>query len=400
MNERRLWQWSGLDEGGTPCGGLAWAADRATALQQLYQQNIWPLKVKRQSVARQYWNLTYKIHFIRQLATLLQAGIALPQGLAMLAEQHSRAQWQALLQELAQQVTQGVPFSDALKAWPGVFPPLFIALIRTGEITGKLDECCQRLAVQQEEQQALRKKVVKALRYPGIIFVMALLVTIGMAGFVLPEFAAIYRAFNAPLPALTHGVMAFSAFITGSGHWLALITATLITVILRCRRNPHWQWQEQNLLLRLPLVGELVRGQRLSQIYTILAMTQQAGLPLLQGLEAVVQTLSSPFWRQMLERIMRKIADGVPFWKTLEQEKGFTPLCRQLIYTAEETGSMDLMLARLAHWHTGQTHERADSLSSTLEPLMMVVIGLIVGTLVIAMYLPVFQMGDAMSGAG
>ncbi|MBL7635001.1 protein transport protein HofC [Atlantibacter hermannii] len=400
MNERRLWQWSGLNDEGAPCGGLFWAADRPTALQQLYQQNIWPLKLKRHSVARQYWNLTYKIHFIRQLATLLQAGIALPQGLSMLAEQHSRLQWQALLWELAQQVTQGVPFSEALKAWPRVFSPLFIALIRTGEITGKLDECCQRLAAQQEEQQALRKKVVKALRYPGIIFVMALLVTIGMAGFVLPEFAAIYRAFNAPLPALTQGVMAFSAFITGSGHWLALLTGALIGVVLRCRRNPNWQWQEQNLLLRLPLVGELVRGQRLSQIYTILAMTQQAGLPLLQGLEAVVQTLESPFWRQMLERIMQKIADGVPFWKTLEEEKGFTPLCRQLIYTAEETGSMDLMLARLAHWHTGQTHERADSLSSTLEPLMMVVIGLIVGTLVIAMYLPVFQMGDAMSGAG
>ena len=399
MSERRLWQWSGLDDQGAPCSGLVWGAERTTALQHLYDRNIWPLKVKRQTVSRQYWNLTYKIHFIRQLATLLQAGIALPQGLSMLAEQHSRLQWRALLQALAQQVTEGVPFSDALKAWPRVFPPLFIALIRTGEITGKLDECCLRLAVQQEEQQALRKKVVKALRYPGVIFVMALLVTIGMAGFVLPEFAAIYRAFNAPLPALTQGVMAFSAFITGSGHWLALAAGALIAVILRCRRNPNWQWQEQNLLLRLPLVGELVRGQRLSQIYTILAMTQQAGLPLLQGLEAVMQTLTSPFWRQMLARIMQKIGDGVPFWKTLEEEKGFTPLCRQLIYTAEETGSMDLILARLAHWHTGQTHERADSLSSTLEPLMMVVIGLIVGTLVIARYLPVFQMGDAMSGA-
>lgn len=399
MNNHRLWQWKGLDAQGTRCCGLVWATTRTEVMQQLYEQNIWPLKLKRQAVLRQHWSLNYNIHLIRQLATLLQAGIALPQGLSMLAEQHARPQWQALLRELARQVTQGVPFSDALNAWPNVFPPLFIALIRTGELTGRLDECCQRLAIQQEEQQALQKKVIKALRYPAIVLVMALLVTIGMAGFVLPEFAAIYRAFNAPLPALTRGVMAFSAFITGNAHWLILFSLGLVAAVLKCRQNLHWQWHEQNLLLRLPLAGELIRGQKLSQIYTILAMTQHAGLPLLQGLDAVMQTLTSPFWRQMLERIMQKIADGVPFWKTLEEEKGFTPLCRQLIYTAEETGSLDLILARLARWHTGQTQERADSLASSLEPLMMVVIGLIVGTLVIAMYLPVFQMGDAMSGA-
>lgn len=400
MNERRLWRWNGLDAQGAPCHGLLWALTRADALDSLGEQGIWLVKLKRQTVSRQYWGISHKIHFIRQLATLLQAGIALPQGLSMLAEQHSRQQWQALLRELAQQVMQGVPFSDALRAWPGVFPPLFISLIRTGEITGKLDECCQRLAVQQEDQQALQKKVIKALRYPGFIFVMAMLVTLGMAGFVLPEFAAIYRAFNAPLPALTRGVMAFSTFITTWAHWLLLMSAALVLALFKCRQNPRWQWHEQNILLRLPLAGELLRGQRLSQIYTILAMTQQAGLPLLNGLEAVKQTQTSPFWRQMLERIMQNISDGMPFWKALEAENGFTPLCRQLIHTAEETGSMDLILTRLARWHSGRTQEQADSLSSTLEPLMMVVIGGIVGTLVIAMYLPVFRMGDAMSGAG
>lgn len=399
MNERRLWQWRGLDEQGVPCDGLLWAAGRAEVMQRLYERNIWPRKLTRHSVSRQQWKLPHKIHFIRQLATLLQAGIALPQGLSMLAEQHSRPPWQALLQELARQVTQGVPFSDALKAWPAVFPPLFIALIRTGEMTGKLDECCLQLAMQQEEQHALQKKVIKALRYPGIILVMALLVTIGMAGFVLPEFAAIYRAFNAPLPALTRSVIAFSAFLTGNAPGLIIGVITGIAVVHQGRQSEKWQRYEHAILLRLPLAGELVRGQRLSQIYTILAMTQQAGLPLLHGLDAVMQTLGSPFWRQMLERIMQRIRDGVPFWKALEDETGFTPLCRQLIHTAEETGSMDLILARLARWHTGQTQERADSLSSSLEPIMMVVIGLIVGTLVIAMYLPVFQMGDAMSGA-
>lgn len=399
MRERHLWVWHGLDATSQPCEGSVWAQARTDVVQHLQEQGVWPLRLKRQTISRQYWNLTYKIHFIRQLATLLQAGIALPQGLSMLAEQHSRPQWQALMRELAQQIMQGISFSEALKTWPDVFPPLFIALIRTGEITGKLDECCQRLASQQEEQQALQKKVIKALRYPGFIFLMALLVTIGMTGFVLPEFAAIYRAFNAPLPALTRAVMAFSTFITDNALWLVLVSIVLTVSVLKGRKNHQWQWQEQNILLRVPLVGELIRGQRLSQIYTILAMTQQTGLPLLQGLDAVVQTLSSLFWRQMLERIMQKISDGVPFWKALEDEKGFTPLCRQLIHTAEETGSMDLILARLAHWHSGQTQERADSLSSTLEPLMMMVIGLIVGTLVIAMYLPVFQMGDAMSGA-
>ncbi|WP_312837992.1 type II secretion system F family protein, partial [Atlantibacter hermannii] len=279
MNNRRLWQWNGVDEQGIPCQGLSWAAERAEVIQHLYERNIWLLKLKRRAVSRQQWSLTSKIHIIRQLATLLQAGIALPQGLTMLAEQHARPQWQALLNELARQVTQGVPFSDALNAWPEVFPPLFIALIRTGEITGKLDECCQRLALQQEEQLALQKKVVKALRYPGIIMVMAVLVTVGMAGFVLPEFAAIYHAFNAPLPALTQGVMAFSAFITGHAHLLLAGCLVTLAVVIRCQKNQRWQWHKQRILLRTPVMGALIRGQRLSQIYTILAMTQQAGLP-------------------------------------------------------------------------------------------------------------------------
>ncbi|EOL9022046.1 protein transport protein HofC [Cronobacter dublinensis] len=396
--DNQLWRWRGVNKDGVSDAGVLWAPDKISASLQLMDSDVHPLMLKRASINKRYWSSEHKILVIRQLAALLQAGVSLTQALTMLAGQHPVAQWQALLGQLAQQLGRGVAFSQTLRQWPEIFPPLFVSLMHTGELTGKLDVCCQQLAQQQEDQQKLRKQVIKALRYPAFIFIVALLLTLGMTCFVLPQFTAIYRSFNTPLPLVTRAVIALSEALMHYAAWWLSLLLLAPGVIIRLRRRPKWQLREATLLLKVPLFGPLIRGQQLSQIYTVLSLMQRAGIPLLQSLASVEETLASPLWRQAVGRVKQGIAEGLPLWRALEQEVVFTALCIQLIRTGEETGALDIMLEKLAGWHLGQTSERAQTLAATLEPLMMMVIGLIVGTLVVAMYLPIFRLGDAMSG--
>lgn len=397
MAKQQLWHWRGIAHDGQPCEGKLWAVRRTDMLLHLQQNSICPLAIRRLPV--RHWSVRQRIHFIRQLATLLQAGIPLTEGLLLLAQQHPQPQWQALASHLAGRLHEGVTFAAAISQWPFVFPPLFAALLHTGELTGRLDECCQQLASQQEQQLLLQQKVGKALRYPALILLLAVLVTIGMLGFVLPEFAAIYQSFDAPLPLLTQSVMALSGLITR--HTLAVTTLFLSVIIaaIALHKHPASRITWQKILLHTPLLKTLIRAQRLSQIYTVLALCQQTGLPLLQALDNVISTQPCPVCQKTLRYVRQQISEGVPFCQAIAQQPLFSGLCRQLIRTGELTGTLDLMLQRLAHWHSEQARQRADQLASALEPAMMLIIGGIIGTLVLAMYLPVFQLGDII-GAG
>ena len=193
MASKQLWRWHGITGDGNAQDGMRWAESRALLLMALQQQMVTPLSLKRIAINSAQWRGDKSAEVIHQLATLLKAGLTLSEGLALLAEQHPSKQWQALLQSLAHDLEQGIAFSNALLPWSEVFPPLYQAMIRTGELTGKLDECCFELARQQKAQRQLTDKVKSALRYPIIILAMAIMVVVAMLHFVLPEFAAIYK---------------------------------------------------------------------------------------------------------------------------------------------------------------------------------------------------------------
>jgi len=398
MSRRYLFHWQAMDDDGTVHRGCGFAFDATQIMDAMTNTRQLPLKISRGRLYRtRDWQWQHKIAFIRQLATLLKAGMSLVGSLQLLAEGHPEASWQALLSDLQRRITAGDPFSEALREWPEVFPPLYSALIHIGELTGELDACCLRLAQQQERQQLLQQKVKKALRYPLFILAVALLVSVGMLVFVLPEFVAIYRTFNAPLPAFTATVITLSQLLQ---HQAPLLLLLMTAAIFFCRqqrkKSVAWQQREQRLLLKLPLLSPLYRGSQLSQIYTTLALTQQAGLTLLQSLQAVEKTLNAVIWREGIAALQQHIAAGNPLHQALKPHSLFTPLCYQLIKVGEESGSLDTLLGRLASWHEAQTHQLADTLAAALEPLMMVVIGVIVGALVVAMYLPVFRLGEAL----
>ncbi|QMD49465.1 protein transport protein HofC [Citrobacter freundii] len=400
MSAKQLWRWQGINNEGKSLEGTLWADTRPSLMLALEEQQITPLRIKRMRVKTSHWSREKSAETIHQLATLLKAGLTLSTGLALLAEQHPSSQWQALLRTLAYDMEQGITLSTSLSQWQHVFPPLYLAMIRTGELTGKLDDCCFELAYQQKKQQQLADKVKKALRYPIIIITMAVLVVFAMLQFVLPEFAAIYQTFNTPLPALTQWIIAIAHF-SGQWGWLAIALGLVaIAAHQLINQKPYWLALRQKLLLSLPVIGPMVRGQKLTQIFTVLALTQNAGIPFLQGLESVTETLANPFWSQRLALVQQDISSGKPIWLALKNSDEFSPLCIQLVRTGEASGSLDAMLRNLAHHHGEKTLAQAENLAALLEPALLVITGLIIGTLVVAMYLPIFHLGDAMSGVG
>lgn len=400
MAIKQLWQWDGLDAQGRHHQGTCWEESRNAVMLHLLQQHIQPLTLRRRPVRQRLWRGEYSCEIIHQLATLLQAGLALPESLLLLAKQQPSPQWQALLEALAQELERGETFCAALGRWPEVFPPLYLTMVRTGELTGQLDACCFSLAEQQKTQLALASKVKKALRYPLIILGLAFVVVLAMVYLVLPEFAKIYQTFNTPLPALTRGVIASAELIRHGSAPLLLFIAAIALLFVRLKKNVAWQKQLQKMLLACPLAGPLIRGQTLSQIFTVLALTQRSGIAFLHGLESVKETLSCPWWQEIISKVHQQIAQGQAISAALQASGVFTPLCVQLVSTGEASGALDAMLLNLARHHHQRTHQQADGLASMLEPLLLVVTGVIIGTLVVAMYLPIFHLGDAMSGAG
>ena len=392
MAANQLWRWRAHTKDGEPRSGTLWATDRNAAFTRLMRNDLHPLTLTR-CAQRNRWRPHHCDEMFHQLATLLQAGLTLSHSLQMLAEQHPSKPWQALLQSIADELSEGCPFSESLKKWPAVFSPLHVSMVKTGELTGKLEVCCRQLAQQQKAQQQLSAKVKKALRYPAIVLTLAVLVVLAMVTLVLPEFAAIYKTFNTPLPVLTQMVMGMAAFMQSYALALFVLLLAPLAVAWALRQNPRWQC----ILLHTPVMGALAKGQKLGHVFTVLSLTQQAGIPFLQGLESAEETVESQYWQGILRGVREDIEKGLPVWSSFQRAAIFTPLCVQLLRTGEMSGALDIMLANLARHHTEQTFQRAENLAALLEPVLLIVTGVIIGTLVVAMYLPIFHLGDAMS---
>ncbi|MDX7480263.1 protein transport protein HofC [Enterobacter roggenkampii] len=392
MAANQLWRWRALTKDGELRSGTLWTTDRNAAFTRLMRNDLHPLTLTR-CAQRHRWRPHHCDEMFHQLASLLQAGLTLSHSLQMLAEQHPLKPWQALLQSIADELSEGCPFSESLKKWPAVFSPLHVSMVKTGELTGKLEVCCRQLAQQQKAQQQLSAKVKKALRYPAIVLTLAVLVVLAMVTLVLPEFAAIYKTFNTPLPVLTQMVMGMAAFMQSYALALFVLLLAPLAVAWALRQNPRWQC----ILLHTPVMGALAKGQKLGHVFTVLSLTQQAGIPFLQGLESAEETVESQYWQGMLRGVREDIEKGLPVWSSFQRAAIFTPLCVQLLRTGEMSGALDIMLANLARHHTEQTFQRAENLAALLEPVLLIVTGVIIGTLVVAMYLPIFHLGDAMS---
>ncbi|AWK14926.1 protein transport protein HofC [Candidatus Fukatsuia symbiotica] len=404
MNSRRLYRWQAINKNGYLQEDIFLATEKTAVYEHIIKHGLQPISIKSgKRIADSYWQGEHLTTITRQLATLLQSSLPLVNSLQLLAKEAEAPAWRCLLHEISQKVIQGLSFSEAIGHYPQIFPALYCQLIAVGELTGNLDQCCSRLAEQQEQQQQLQKKVSKALRYPLFVCVITLLVSIVMLVIVLPQFAEIYQSFAAPLPLLTRGLLFLSDMLIGYGLYVILLLTVMgVGYCRKLRKIPHWRQREQACLLRLPFFSALIRGNCLGQIFQTLAMTQISGLTLAAGLQAAALSVNNFFYQQAIYGIYQQIVQGTPLHHALSQynlyssRPLFPPLCQQLIRVGEESGSLDLLLEKLAYWHQQQTQELADSLTQMLEPILMLVVGTIVGVLVIAMYLPIFQLGNIM----
>lgn len=394
--EWRLYQWQAVDTLGSIQQGNSIEINKDIIYQQLFAAGLQPVSIRmKQRLRRHFWKNQERVAFVRQLATLLQAGLPLMNSLTLLGNEHTKPAWNCVLLNIAKGVREGKPLSEMLGQYPDTFPDIYRQIISIGELTGQLDKCCLQLATQQEQQAELRDKVKKALRYPLLVSAIATIVTLLMLTLVLPEFAKIYASFDAKLPWFTQMLINTSEALITTGPWIAGgLLLCCFGYLQKMHPHIHWKLREQRLLLRLPLTSRLVTDSSLGQIFQTLAMTQQAGMTLIAGLAAASASVSNLHFQAALSQIREQIIQGIPLHKAFVQSPLFPTLCHQLIKIGEESGSLDELLQKLAQLHNHKANSLADTLSQTIEPVLMAVMGIIVGGLVIAMYLPIFQLGS------
>lgn len=394
-----LFKWQALNESGQACSGESLSTQPQVVIKLLIQKGLQPVSIKKHCRLRQrYWKNRERVAFIRQLATLLQTGLPLTMSLNLLATDNPLPAWRCVLEEVVKKVNEGQPLSETLLNYPQVFPPIYSKVIAIGELTGQLDSCCLQLANQQEQSLRLQKRVKKALRYPLIVLVAAAAITLLMLTLVLPEFTNIYISFDAQLPWFTRMLIAGSDRVIEYGPLMAILTALCFGGYSHYL-HPHekWQWREQSWLLKLPIVKKLIAYGCLCHLFQTLVLTQHAGMTLSAGLEAAESSIKNLHYKRAIGQLSRQLTQGVPLHRALAESVLFPPLCRQLVRIGEESGSLDSLLQKLAEWHAEQANEIAESMAQKIEPLMMLVMGVVVGGLVIAMYLPIFNLGAAMN---
>ncbi|SCC26485.1 protein transport protein HofC [Gilliamella bombicola] len=361
---------------------------------QLLLQGKIAIKIKAGNVitARSF-NRADLLIITKQLATMLKAGLSIIDTLQLLAQEQTKPHWQYLLLDIQQQVAKGEFLSQVLQQHHEVFSALYCEIIATGELTGQLDESFEQLALLLEKSIKLQKKLKKAMRYPLFLLLVAVIVSLVMLLFVLPKFSDIYQDFDAELPAFTQAIIDFSTYLQQS--WLIWCVVFFISYLCYQRYlKVRYRHKIETMVIKFPFIGQVIKTSCLAQIFQTIAITQKAGIPLLAGLAAAANTTYYGLYRDSLSQVITGIEQGYSFSHVLHRQVHFPHLCVQLIFVGEESGTLDLMLDKLAFYYQEQNQTLTDNLSQAFEPLLMLVLALIIGSLIVAMYLPIFQMGE------
>lgn len=398
MKPLRLYSWQGVSLQGENCSGYQLCTHREQGEQQLMAEGIiayhFTLKHRR---LMQCWQLNTLIVFFQQLESMLNAGLTLSVSLNLLKSNQPSLPWRIVIELLLKKISAGEKLSAALSQWPQIFPPTLSALISAGELTGHLPNSCLQVVKLLEQRKAMREELVAALRYPCITLFFLVFTTAGLLAFVLPEFALMYQSLNAPLPYLTQLLMSASQSINAILPLLCVLTALILPMLhYGDRHYPRWKLMRHRLLLTTPLVGEVWRSRQLSLLFSTLASTQQSGLTLLNGLQLVASILTSPLWKQSIETVYQRLHTGEKLSQALAHEDHYPSLPLLLIRSAEETGQLDNAFSQLATWYSDQASTLSRRLTQRIEPLMLAVSGGLVGGVVIALYLPIFYLGEAL----
>ena len=395
MAAEQRFAWKGTDRHGQAVAGVLRALDASAATVALRRQGILASEVKAARAAPGK-AITHKdiALFTRQLSTMMAAGVPLLHAFDIAGKGHAKPAITELMQDLRHAIEAGSSLQQAFRQFPLLFDALYCNLLAAGEQAGIVQELLARLATHQEKSIALRRQIRGALMYPLAIVLVAIVVTALIMSVVVPAFRQVFDSFGAPLPLPTLAVMGLSAFLVR--HWLALLAglaAAGLLLRLAWRRSPGLRRHAQVQALRLPLFGPLLRKAAVARWTRTLAAMFAAGVPLLDSLDLVGAAAHHVEYQEATARIEREIRAGGSLALAMQHSGVFPPLLTQLALIGEESGALDAMLSRAADIIESEIEATVAILSALMEPALMVVLGVLVGGLVIALYLPIFKLG-------
>jgi len=382
------------------------APNEAVVTAQLRAQGITPTKVKKSmgQMEIKIPGLKPKVKtkdivvFTRQFATMIDAGLPLVQCLEILSGQQENPTFKEIILKVKEDVESGATFADALGKHPKVFDRLYVNLVNAGEVGGILDTILNRLAGYIEKSMNLRKKVKGAMVYPATVVSVAILVVAIILIWVIPVFQQMFAGVGKNLPGPTLFVIALSEFTKKYFLFILISLFVLAFVCKRIYQTEKGRMAFDRMFLRLPVFGDLLRKVAVAKFTRTLGTLVSSGVPILEGLDVVARTAGNAVVEQAIMKTRESISEGRTIAEPLKETKVFPPMVVQMIAVGEATGALDQMLSKIADFYDTEVDDAVSALTSLIEPLLMVFLGGAIGGLVVAMYLPVFQMAGAVSG--
>ncbi|MEM6512417.1 MAG: type II secretion system F family protein [Pseudomonadota bacterium] len=390
--------WEGTDRKGQKVKGKELASDEAQVRAKLRTQGVVPTRIRKQR--KSMFAGTAKITtgdiaiFSRQLATMLAAGIPLVQSFEIVGNGHENAAMQKLILAVKADVEGGSSLAEALSKHPLYFDDLFINLVEAGEQAGALETLLDKIATYKEKTEAIKKKIKKALTYPAAVLVVALIVTTILLIFVIPSFEDLFRGFGADLPSFTRMVIDLSLFVRTKGYIIAILIGGAVFAFLYFKKRSRAMRESlDRMALKMPIIGPIIEKASIARYARTLSTMFAAGVPLVEALESVSGATGNIVYENGVLTMRDEVATGQRLQQAMENTDLFPNMVIQMIAVGEESGSLDDMSAKVADFYEEDVDNAVDNLSSLLEPMIMGILGILVGGLVIAMYLPIFKMG-------
>jgi type IV pilus assembly protein PilC len=395
-----VYAWEGTDKKGTKMTGELSGQNPALIKAQLRKQGINPGKVRKKSASIFSFGKRIKAQeislFTRQMATMMKAGVPLLQSFDIIGEGFDNPAMRKLIDEVKQEVAAGNSFAASLRKKPQYFDELYCNLVDAGEQAGALDTLLDRVATYKEKSERLKAKIKKAMTYPLAVVFVAIIVTGILLVKVVPQFKTVFAGFGAELPSFTLMVINLSEFLQA---WWWLILGGLIAAIFGVRRafkkSQTFRDRTDTWLLKLPLVGALMYKSAVARYARTLSTTFAAGVPLVDALDSVAGATGNIVFKRAVLRIKQDVSTGMQLNFAMRTSGVFPNMAIQMAAIGEESGALDDMLDKVASFYEDEVDNMVDNLTALMEPFIMVVLGVVVGGLVVAMYLPIFQLGNA-----
>ena len=397
VSKQATFLWEGKDKKGNRVKGRGLARDELEMRSDLRKQGIAATKVRKESkLFKSEGKVTAEdiALFARQLATMLTAGIPMVQSFEIIGVGNDKPAVQKLVLAIKSDIETGNSLHQSLAKHPLYFDDLFVNLVEAGEHAGALETVLEKIATYKEKTEALKKKIKKALFYPAAVLAVAIIVTVILLLFVIPQFESLFKGFGADLPAFTQFVVNMSRWMQAKGWMLLFIVGGIVFAFgyFYKRSRPLRQFIDK-LSLQIPVIGPILRKSAIARYARTLATMFGAGVPLVEAMKSVAGATGNIIYQDAVLRMRDEISTGMRMQRAMENTGLFPNMVVQMIAVGEESGSLDEMASKVADFYEADVDAAVDALSSLLEPMIMVILGVLVGGMVVAMYLPIFKLG-------